>query len=126
MKRLAPLVLVAFVVTAVVSCDTRLPTALRRALPGTPPSVVIDTPIANAQVNLGDSILVITRITAGNGIRTLTLTADALSGDKDLGTFTATPRYKDVSVTMPSGTTDTTIRRYMKVVDPADQSLDTL
>ena len=49
--------LIALAALAVVSCDTRLPTASRRAAPGTPPDVVIDTPLVNTQVNVGDSIV---------------------------------------------------------------------
>src|ERR1051325_1017724 len=120
------LLLAGMAIAALTACDTRLPTAQRRALPGTPPSVVIDTPANNAQINLGDSILVRTSITAGNGIRTLSLSADALTGDKDLGTFEQTPRYNPITVTLPPGTTDTVIRRYLKVINAGDRTLDTL
>ena len=120
------LVLLALGAGAVISCDTRLPTASRRAAPGTPPSVVVDSPVVNTQVNLGDSIFVLVRLTAGNSLKTLTVSADALTGDKDLGTFLETPRYATVKVDFPKGTRDTTIRRYLKVLDPANQKLDSL
>jgi hypothetical protein len=121
------LLLLALAAGAVISCDTRLPTASRRtAAPGTPPTVVVDSPVVNTQVNLGDSIFVLVTITGGNSLKTLTLGADALTGDKNLGTFTETPRFATVSVTFPPGTTDTTIRRYLKVLNPGDQTLDSL
>jgi hypothetical protein len=120
------LVLLVLGAAAVMSCDTRLPTASRKTAPGTPPTIVLDSPIVNTQVNLGDSILVRVDITAGNGLKTLTLRADALTGDPDLGTFQQTPRFGTVTVNFPSGVTDTTIRRYLKAIDPTDQVLDSL
>jgi len=111
---------------AVAGCDSRLPTLVRKSAPGTPPTIVIDTPITNAQVNLGDSILVVTTISAGNTIKSLFLSGDALTGDPNLGTFQRIPRYKSVQVDFPGGITDTVIRRYLKVLDPANQLLDTL
>jgi len=120
------LVLVALAAVAVVSCDTRLPTASRRAAPGTPPSVVIDSPVVNTQVNLGDSIFVRVQVTAGNGLKTVLFRADKLTGDKALGTFVQTPRYATVTVDLPVGVTDTTLRRYLRVLDPNDVTLDSL
>lgn len=121
------LLLLALAAGAVISCDTRLPTASRRtAAPGTPPSVVLDSPIVNTQVNLGDSIFVLVAVTGGNGLKTLVLRADKLSGVKDLGTFAQTPRYAPVTVDFPAGTTDTTIRRYLRVLNPGDLTLDSL
>ena len=81
------LALIALAAVAVVSCDTRLPTATRRAAPGSPPDVVIDTPVVNTQVNLRDSILVRVQATGGNALKTLTIGADAITGVKDLGTY---------------------------------------
>src|SRR3954467_10948138 len=105
MKRLTyRLLLLTLCVAAIVSCDTRLAPATRRAAAGTPPTVVIDSPLVNTQVNLGDSIFMLVEVTGGNGLRSLTLSANALSGVKDLGTFAETPRYNPVSVTFPSGT----------------------
>src|SRR3954471_5829969 len=118
--------LVVLAAAAVVSCDTRLPTATRRAAPGTPPDVVIDTPRVNAQINVGDSILVKVLATGGNALQNLELTALAIAGDKDLGTYSETPRYKTTSVAFPGGTTDTTIRRYLQPIDPANTTLDSI
>ena len=121
------IVFVVLAAAAVVGCDSRLPSATRKtSAPGTPPVIVVDTPVANAQINLGDSILVVTTISAGNTIKSLTLTGDALTGDPNLGTFARIQRYKPVTVTFPGGITDTVIRRYLKVLDPANQVLDTL
>src|SRR6185503_11635595 len=110
----------------VAACDTRLPTASRRAAPGTPPDVSIDTPLVNAQINVGDSIYVRTISTGGNALATLELTALAISGNKDFGTYAETPRYKEVSVTFPGGTNDTVIRRFLQPIDLNNTSLDSL
>jgi hypothetical protein len=120
---------IAFVMLAaasVVACDTRLPTATRRAAPGTPPDVAIDTPLVNAQINVGDSIYVRTISTGGNALATLELTALAISGNKDFGTYAETPRYKAVTVNFPGGTTDTIIRRFLQPIDLNNTSLDSL
>ena len=120
------LLLLALAAGAIISCDTRLPTASRTLAPGTPPLVVIDSPVVNTQVNLGDSIFMLVTVSGGNSLRTLVLRADKLTGVKDLGTFLQAPRYSPVSVDFPPGTTDTTIRRYLKVIDANDQTLDSL
>lgn len=120
------LLLLVLAAGAVISCDTRLPTATRKAAAGSPPVVVIDSPIVNTQVNLGDSIFMLVTVSGGNPLSTLSLRADKLTGDKNLGTFQQTPRYGTVTVVFPQGTTDTTIRRYLKVLAPGDQTLDSL
>jgi hypothetical protein len=93
----AHLAFIALAAVAVASCDTRLPTASRRAAPGTPPDVVIDTPLVNTQVNVGDSIFTRVSITGGNSIVRLELNALAITGVKDLGTYAETPRFKTVT-----------------------------
>ena len=65
---------------------------------GTPPDVVIDTPLVNTQINIGDSIFVRVLATGGNALQSLELTALAITGDKDLGTYAETPRYKTATV----------------------------
>jgi hypothetical protein len=120
------LLLLALAAGAIISCDTRLPTASRSVAPGSPPSVVIDSPVVNTQVNLGDSIFMLVTVQGGNSLKSLLLRADKLSGVKDLGTFQQTPRYSTVVVDFPPGTTDTTIRRYLQVLNPGDATLDSL
>src|SRR5689334_8695845 len=105
--------LVVLAAAAVVSCDTRLPTATRRAAPGTPPDVVIDTPLVNAQVNVGDSIYVRVLATGGNALQSLELQALAVTGDPDFGTYAEVPRYAKTTVNFPSSVHDTTIRRFL-------------
>ena len=118
--------LVAFAAAAVASCDTRLPTAARRAAPGTPPDVVIDTPLVNAQINIGDSIFMRVLATGGNALQRLDLTVLTIAGDPDLGTYTETPRYKTTTVNFPAGTHDTIIRRYLQPIDLGNTSLDSI
>jgi hypothetical protein len=121
------LLLLALATGAIISCDTRLPTAARRTVAsGTPPTVVIDTPIVNTLVNLGDSIFVLVNVTGGSSLKSLVLQADKLTGVKDLGTFAETPRFNPITVTFPPGTIDTTIRRYLQVINPADLTLDSI
>ena len=118
--------LVVLAAAAVVSCDTRLPTATRRAAPGTPPDVVIDTPLVNAQINVGDSIYVRVLATGGNALQNLELTALTITGDPDFGTYAETPRYKAITVNFPTSVHDTTIRRFLQPIDPANTSLDNI
>src|SRR5258708_15019039 len=74
------LLLLALAAGAIISCDTRLPTASHRGVArGTPPVVVVDSPVVNTQVNLGDSIFFLVHVTRGSALRTLTLRANALS-----------------------------------------------
>jgi hypothetical protein len=122
-KHLAFIVLAA---VAVISCDTRLPTAARRAAPGTPPDVVIDTPLVNAQVNVGDSIFVRVLASGGNPLTRLVINALAITGDPDLGTYAETERYKTTIVEFPPGTSDTIIRRYLQPNDPGNTTLDSI
>lgn len=120
--------LFALAALAVVSCDTRLPTATRRAAPGTPPDIVIDTPLVNTQVNVGDSIFVRVSATGGNALTNIELVALAVTGVKDLGTYAETPRYKTINVPFATGAGvhDTIIRRYLQPIDPNNTTLDSL
>jgi hypothetical protein len=118
--------LVVLAAAAVVSCDTRLPTATRRAAPGTPPDVVIDTPLVNAQVNVGDSIYVRVLATGGNALQSLEINALAISGDPEFGTYAETPRYKITTVNFPTSVHDTTIRRFLQPIDVNNTTLDNI
>ena len=118
--------LIALAAVAVISCDTRLPTATRRAAPGTPPDVVIDTPLVNTQVNVGDSIYVRVVAIGGNALTNLQINALAITGVPDLGTYAETPRYETVQVNFPAGVHDTVIRRYIKPLDPNNTTLDSI
>jgi hypothetical protein len=120
------LALVVLAAAAVASCDTRLPTAARRAAPGTPPDVVIDTPLVNAQINIGDSIYMRVLATGGNALQSLELTALTVSGDPDFGTYAETPRYKLTTINFPTSVHDTIIRRYLQPIDVNNTSLDSL
>lgn len=122
------LALIVLAAMAVISCDTRLPTAARRAAPGTPPDIVIDTPLVNTQVNVGDSIFVRVSITGGNALTKVELNALAITGVQDLGTYAETPRFKTVTIDFPpgAGVHDTIIRRYLQPIDPGNTTLDSL
>jgi hypothetical protein len=118
--------LIALAAVAVISCDTRLPTARRGPEPGTPPEVVIDTPLVATQVNVGDSIYVRVSVQGGNALENLQINALAITGVPDLGTYAETPRFETASVDFPAGTTDTIIRRYIKPIDPNNTTLDSI
>src|SRR5258708_14087859 len=86
------LLLLALAAGAIISCDTRLPPASHRVVArGTPPVVVVDSPVVNTQVNLGDSIFLLLHPTGGTALPTLTLPAHALPGAQHPSTITLTP-----------------------------------
>jgi hypothetical protein len=134
---LARLLAVTAGVTLVASCDSRFPTTAEpiggsssTSSSTAKPSVAIDTPLVNSLVNVGDSILLVMRLHDARALRSLNVTGYRVTGSADLGTLQRTVRYGPVDV--PSGTPfraslrDTTIRRYLKAVNPADTTLDSL
>jgi hypothetical protein len=96
------------------------------------PFVRIDTPATTGQlVNVGDSILVVTRIIDDRALASLVVTGFKFTGNANLGTFAQIVRYGPVGSPaggppLPVGLTDTVIRRYLKPVAPVDTSLDSL
>src|SRR6185503_7210481 len=99
--------------------------------PGAPdtnrPFVRIDTPATNGLlVNVGDSILVVTRVIDDRSLSRLDLVGLKYTGSANLGTLTTTIRYAPLAVTFPAGVTDTVIRRYMKPALPVDTTVDSL
>ena len=97
----------------------------------TPPIVIIDQPSAplndTAQVNVGDSILVVVRLNDSQGLQSVTMTGYKETGDPDLGTFQRFQRYPAVTApaggTFRAGLTDTIIRRYLQPAVPLDTTL---
>ena len=79
------------------------------------PFLVVDTPFTGQLLNVGDSLLVVTRILDDRQVAGITITGFKETGDPDLGTFVRTIRYGPLSVgSIPAGTTDTTLRRYLR------------
>jgi len=127
-------------VTLVASCDTRLPTSTTvigggSSSPSTStknggPSIQIDTPALGTLINAGDSVLVMVRLHSAKSLRSAVMTGLSEKGSVDLGTLTTTARYKAVGIpasgTFRPGLKDTTIRRYLQPVNPADTALDSL
>lgn len=125
-------------VTLVASCDTRLPTTT--GIPGSSsssnpgktnaPTVTIDSPAVGTLINTGDSVLVTVRLHGVRSLRNATIAGYTQKGSVDLGTFTQTQRYKGVSIPAASvfrpGLRDTTVRRYLQPINPADTALDSL
>jgi hypothetical protein len=98
---------------------------------GNAPSIVIDSPSIGTLVNVGDSVLVTVGLhDSKSSIRSASIVGMSEKGSVDLGTFSQTARYKltavPVSGSFRGGLRDTTIRRYLQPVNPADTSLDSL
>src|SRR5579884_2196666 len=130
-------------VVIVASCDSRFPTAASAVAAGkgsgtssnntkTPkaPTVVIDSPTVGTLVNVGDSIFVSLQLHDDAGLKSATITGVTQAGSVDLGTFSQTQRYKSVTVpptgAFRTGLKDTTVRRYLQPINPADTTLDSL
>ena len=127
-------------VALVASCDTRLPTATSAGTgPTTPsssssnpnaPSIVIDSPLVGTLINIGDSVLVSVRLHAAKALRSASMSGVTQKGSVDLGTYTTTPRYKTIPIPVAgafrAGLRDTSIRRYLQPINPADTTLDSL
>ncbi|HEY9227862.1 MAG TPA: hypothetical protein VIP11_14490 [Gemmatimonadaceae bacterium] len=142
---LARLAALAGAVLIVVSCDTRMPTAL--TLPSSTdgggtttggssqtstrnrPTVTIDSPLVAALVNVGDSILVTVHL-QGKALKSASMSGVTEKGSLDLGTYQQVPRYKGVSIpgtaSFRSGLRDTLLRRYLQPISAADTSIDSL
>jgi hypothetical protein len=88
------------------------------------PFLVVDTPFTGQLLNVGDSLLVVTRILDDRQVSGITITGFKETGDPDLGTFARTVRYGPLSVgSIPAGTTDTTIRRFLQPGRPVDTTV---
>jgi hypothetical protein len=105
--------------------------------PGAPdtnrPFVRIDTPATPGQlVNVGDSVLVVTRIIDERQLSSVEITGVKYTGSAILGTLTETVRYPTVTVPNPgaqpfrAGLVDTTVRRYLRAGTPVDSSIDSM
>ena len=95
------------------------------------PFARIDTPATTGLLfNVGDSILVVTRLIDDRALASLTLQGIRYQGSANLGTLVETFRYGPL--TAPAGgafralLTDTTIRRYLKPNIPLDTAIDSL
>src|SRR4029079_9469652 len=94
------------------------------------PTVTIDSPAVGTLINAGDSVLVTVRLHDAKALRNATIAGYTQKGSVDLGTFTQTPRYKGVTIPASGvfrpGLRDSTVRRYLQPVNPADTALDSL
>jgi hypothetical protein len=97
----------------------------------TPPIVLVDQPLPigtdTPQVNVGDSILVVVRLSDGQGLGSVRMVGLKETGDPNFGTFQSFQRYP--LITAPAsgdfraGLTDTTIRRFLRPGAPLDTTL---
>jgi hypothetical protein len=97
------------------------------------PFVRIDTPaVTGLLVNVGDSILTVTRIIDDRQLLSLVVTGFKFTGSATLGTLTQTIRYSPVTAPVAGGApfraglTDTVIRRYLQPALPLDTLIDSL
>src|SRR5947207_6407048 len=97
------------------------------------PFVRIDTPAVVGQlVNVGDSILTVTRIIDDRQLQSLVVTGYKLTGSANRRTIVQTIRYTPLFAPVQGGTpfrtglTDTTIRRYLKPSIPVHTTIDSL
>lgn len=97
------------------------------------PFAQIQTPATTGQlVNIGDSLLVVTRIIDDRQLSRLTLVGMKYVGDASLGTLQEIARYPAVVAPAPgavpfrTGLTDTTVRRFLKPAVPIDSTIDSL
>jgi hypothetical protein len=130
------------VVAVVASCDAGLPTtgqfnngggnpgSPNPGGPGTSLSIAIDSPLVGSLVNVGDSVLVTVHLHTTHALKSATIVGVSEKGSVDLGTFSQTPRYAQLSVpaagSFRAGLRDTTIRRYLQPISQADTSTDSL
>jgi len=138
---LVRLTALAVAIAAVAACDTRLPTVATTGSSSNgsssttannnKPSVVIDSPLTATLINVGDSVLVTLHLHDPKySLLNATIAGFTQKGSVDLGTFTQTLRYKQVSVPVAGnfrpGLRDTTVRRYLQPLSASDTSLDSM
>ncbi|HJQ19811.1 MAG TPA: hypothetical protein VJ867_05630 [Gemmatimonadaceae bacterium] len=97
----------------------------------THPFARIDTPSTTGQLfNVGDSILVVTRIIDDRQLNALTVQGIRYKGNANLGTLVTTFRYTPITAptsgVFRTGLTDTVIRRYLQPSLPVDTAIDSL
>ena len=95
----------------------------------TRPQVTIISPVAGQKIAVGDSILVRVRLTDNAAVGHVLLSGYSQRGDSLLGTNRTDLRYAQIQA--PSSgdfplTRDTTISRYLKVIQPVDSTADSL
>ncbi len=137
---LVRLAALAVAIAVVAGCDTRLPTAVTSGSTGgtttkapntNKPTVVIDSPLTATLINIGDSVLVTLHLhDAKYPLTNVTIAGFTQKGSVDLGTFTQSQRYQQVTVpaagAFRQGLKDTVVRRYLQPISASDTTLDSL
>ena len=78
------------------------------------PTITFQTPPADSQVNVGDSVLVTIRVQDSTGIGSVRLTGISARGDSALGTDTLVTRLAQRDILFGVTVIDTTIMRYLR------------
>lgn len=97
----------------------------------TKPFARIDTPATTGSLfNIGDSILVVTRLIDNRQLASLTVKGVRFKGNASLGTLVELQRYSPITAPVGgefrTGLTDTVIRRYLQPAVPLDTAVDSL
>ena len=97
---------------------------------GQKPTLTFIAPLPTAKLNVGDSLLVTARLQDNIGVSRVSFRGVSARGSVALGTADTVLRYSTVGApqtgTFRPGLRDTTIQRYLKVVQPVDSTTDSL
>jgi hypothetical protein len=106
------------------------PTLQFTVIDGKKPTLTFITPQPTAKLNIGDSLLVTARIQDNIALSTVTFKGITARGNAALGTADTVLRYSPVTAPQTAafvpGLRDTTISRYLKVVQPVDSTADSV
>jgi hypothetical protein len=95
-----------------------------------PPKLTFIAPAVGARLNVGDSLLITARLTDNISISTVRFWGETPRGNPALGTNYVLQRYAPVTVPASGlftpGLRDTTVSRYLKVINPVDTLADSL
>jgi hypothetical protein len=106
------------------------PTLQFTVVDGKKPTLTFIVPQPTAKLNIGDSLLVTARIQDNIALSTVSFRGITARGDAALGTADTVQRYSPVTAPQTgvfvAGLRDTTISRYLKVVQPVDSTADSV
>jgi hypothetical protein len=106
------------------------PTLQFTVIDGKKPTLTFIQPLTTSKLNIGDSLLVTARIQDNIALSTVSFRGITARGDAALGTADTVQRYSPITAPQAgvfvAGLRDTTISRYLKVVQPVDSTADSV